>query len=93
MEEIFAGLLYDLHSEQVREHEVNEAFLFGEKTSGVGWWHMAFGRVVALRFFASVAAKAMVSEDCKKAMGALHPGWARSARCSKFLLVLKKLMF
>ena len=23
----------------------------------------------------------------------MHPGWARSARCSKFLLVLKKLMF
>lgn len=47
---------------------MNEAFLFGEKTSGVGWWHMAFGRVVAAKLTVDTEALAqMLSDELKDA--------------------------
>ena len=73
--ELLLYFLYDLRTQTVFVKEVNDDFLFGSGKGKLGWIHVAFSRMVALRFMASVGQKASASDALLQALAKLAPGW------------------
>ena len=72
--ELLLYFLYDLRAQSVDPKEVNDDFLFGAGKGNLGWMHVAFCRMVALRFMANVGQKASASQELLKALADLAPG-------------------